>query len=69
MTVETGVAVLEETLAVESTQCDACGTARAAWKIVSSSGAFLLMCGHHKTVHEPGLSTWATEMLELDSKT
>lgn len=69
MTVETGTAVLEETLEVESTQCDACGVARAAWKIVSPSGSFLLLCGHHKTTHEAGLSSWASEMLELDSKT
>ena len=59
MTVETGAAVLEREETVQLTQCDACGAAKAAWKIVGASGSFILMCGHHKTLHEAGLSSWA----------
>jgi hypothetical protein len=67
MIMETGSAVLENVEIVESTQCDACGVARAIWKATSPSGSSLLFCGHHKTIHEAGLAAWAMEMVEIDS--
>jgi hypothetical protein len=49
-------------------QCDSCAVARATWKIVGDSGE-LFMCGHHKTHHEPGLTKWAKEFIELELNT
>lgn len=46
-------------------QCDACGIARAAWKITGTSGLILYMCGHHKNSNEAGLSSWASEFTEI----
>ena len=69
MTVETGSAILEDAPVQEPTQCDACGVARAMWKVVGPSGSYLLMCGHHKTIHEASLASWALEMIEVDSST
>jgi hypothetical protein len=49
-------------------QCDSCAVARATWKIVGDSGE-LFMCGHHKIHHEPGLTKWAKEFIELELNT
>jgi hypothetical protein len=59
---------LKDPTFTEWIQCDSWTVARATWKIVGDSGE-LFMCGHHKSLHEAGLTLWAKEFIELELKT
>lgn len=50
----------------ENVQCDACYSAKAAWKVIGESGKELYLCGHHKNSNEEALATWAKEFFEFE---